>query len=763
MDPNITQGDQANTQPRSVVFIDGGLTQIDILKQGLKTDNVILLNKQTNGIEQITETLEKYTNLDSVHIFSHGSQGQLQLGNILFNQTNLNDYQTELESWQNAFSQDGDLLFYGCNLAAADGFDFVEQISELTQTDAAASTNITGHSSYGDWILEKATGDIEAAIAIDQATQIAYKGQLNIILGTAGNDGLLEGTTGDDTLNGLGGIDSLQGNGGTDVFILGDETGGFYDQDGFNDYADILDFSIGEDTIRLNGVVDDYSFQAVGTSTWIYKGELGNGELVADIFNTNGADITSSIEFIGGNPPTPPNPPTSGNTIVGTAGNDGLLEGTAGDDTLNGLGGIDSLQGNGGADVFILGDETGGFYDQDGFNDYADILDFSIGEDTIRLNGVVDDYSFQTVGTSTWIYKGDFNNGELVADIFNTNGADITSSIEFIGGNPPTPPNPPTSGNTIVGTAGNDGLLEGTAGDDTLNGLGGIDSLQGNGGADVFILGDETGGFYDQDGFNDYADILDFSIGEDTIRLNGVIDDYSFQTVGTSTWIYKGDIANAELVADIFNTNGADITSSIEFVNGSTPTPGEFSLEFSTVTVDEGAASIDLTVNRLGSTQGVASVNYQTSGQTAIALEDFIPVEGTLTFGDGQKSMTIRIPIINDGNVEEDETFAVQLSNPTNGATLGTQRTVVAINDNDQVSGAGTLTFTGPMAMVSESTGLASIRVARVGGSNGTVTVDYTTSHDEAIAGQDYTASAGTLTYVAGVLEQFITVPIIND
>ncbi|NEQ50917.1 MAG: DUF1929 domain-containing protein, partial [Leptolyngbya sp. SIO3F4] len=77
--------------------------------------------------------------------------------------------------------------------------------------------------------------------------------------------------------------------------------------------------------------------------------------------------------------------------------------------------------------------------------------------------------------------------------------------------------------------------------------------------------------------------------------------------------------------------------------------------------------------------------------------------------------------------------------------------------------GAGTLTFTGPMAMVSESTGLASIRVARVGGSNGTVTVDYTTSNDEAIAGQDYTATAGTLTFEDGVLEQFITVPIIND
>ncbi|MBT9315668.1 DUF4347 domain-containing protein [Leptothoe spongobia] len=621
-------------QPTSIAFVDSNVAQADDLLQSLQTDKVFLLNDRSSGLKQITQTLAAYTDLESVHIFSHGSQGALQLGNSIFSQTNLNDYKAELERWQSAFSQDGDLLFYGCNLAAADGFDFVQQIGQLTQADVAASNDITGHTSLdGDWDLEITTGSIEAAIAVDQATQVAYRGQLDLILGTAGNDGLLEGTAGDDTLNGLGGIDLLQGNGGADLFILGDDTGGFYDQDFFNDYADILDFTIGEDTIQLSGVANDYTFQSVGSNTWIYKGDSGNAELVADIFNTDGADITSSIDFVEDSTPTPPNPPTPtpGNTIVGTTGNDGLLEGTAGDDTLNGLGGIDLLQGNGGADVFILGDETGGFYDQGFFNDYADILDFTVGEDTIRLSGVADDYTFQVVGSNTWIYRGDAGDAELVADVFNTNGADITSSIDFLGDTPPT------------------------------------------------------------------------------------------------------------------------------------PNPGEFSLEFSTVTVDEGAASIDLTVNRLGSTEGVASVDYETSSQTAVALEDFIPIVGTLTFGDGQESMTIRIPIINDGAVEVDETFAVQLSNPTNGATLGTQRTVIAIEDNDQVVEAGTLTFTGPMAMVSESTGLASIKVVRVGGSTGTVTVDYTTANDGANAGEDYTATSGTLTFEEGVTEQFITVPILND
>ena len=190
---------------------------------------------------------------------------------------------------------------------------------------------------------------------------------------------------------------------------------------------------------------------------------------------------------------------------------------------------------------------------------------------------------------------------------------------------------------------------------------------------------------------------------------------------------------------------------------------GAFSLEVSTVTVDEGVPAIDLIVNRLGSTSGTASVDYATEGQTAIALQDFIPVEGTLTFGDGQDSMTIRIPIIDDAAVEEDETFAVQLSSPTNGTTLGTQRSVVVINDTDQALNAGTLTFTGPMFMTNEGAGTAQVRVARVGGTDGTVTVNYTTSDDYATAGADYTATSGTLIFGNGVTEQFITVPILDD
>ena len=47
-------------------------------------------------------------------------------------QINISQYEDELAAWGNAFSVDGDLLFYGCNVAASpDGLNFVETIRPL--------------------------------------------------------------------------------------------------------------------------------------------------------------------------------------------------------------------------------------------------------------------------------------------------------------------------------------------------------------------------------------------------------------------------------------------------------------------------------------------------------------------------------------------------------------------------------------------------------------------------------------------------------
>lgn len=63
----------------------------------------------------------------------------------------------------------------------------------------------------------------------------------------------------------------------------------------------------------------------------------------------------------------------------------------------------------------------------------------------------------------------------------------------------------------------------------------------------------------------------------------------------------------------------------------------------------------------------------------------------------------------------------------------------------------------------SESNAGLAVIVTRNGGSNGTITVNYATSDGTATAGQDYTATSGTLTFNNGETGKLITIPLIDD
>ena len=58
-----------------------------------------------------------------------------------------------------------------------------------------------------------------------------------------------------------------------------------------------------------------------------------------------------------------------------------------------------------------------------------------------------------------------------------------------------------------------------------------------------------------------------------------------------------------------------------------------------------------------------AVVEYATSSGTAMAGEDYEGTVGTLTFPAGTTEQTIRVPIIDDDVVEEEETFTITLRN----------------------------------------------------------------------------------------------------
>ena len=143
------------------------------------------------------------------------------------------------------------------------------------------------------------------------------------------------------------------------------------------------------------------------------------------------------------------------------------------------------------------------------------------------------------------------------------------------------------SGNdSLVGEQGNDRLVGGT-GDDYLSGRKGSDTLLGAeigergvgekdiliGGAqdDLFVLGDQSGAFYDDGlsdttGDRDYAFISDFKSNEgDRIELHGSASDYSIGVAPKGTTdgqaLFLKTAGEAELIAIIRGNNGLMLRS----------------------------------------------------------------------------------------------------------------------------------------------------------------------------------------------------------
>ncbi|WP_051158475.1 DUF4347 domain-containing protein [Nodosilinea nodulosa] len=166
---------------KGIVFIDGAVTDANPLWEGILPGlDIVFLDSASDGIEQITAALRSVTDLDSIHIVSHGEAGSLQLGSTTLSGDSLNAYGASLGSWRSALSPSADILLYGCGVGSGiGGRSFMDRLSNLTGADVAASDDITG--AAGDWDLELVTGPIEASMAFSAQAQADYNGNLATI------------------------------------------------------------------------------------------------------------------------------------------------------------------------------------------------------------------------------------------------------------------------------------------------------------------------------------------------------------------------------------------------------------------------------------------------------------------------------------------------------------------------------------------------------------------------------------------------------
>ena len=114
------------------------------------------------------------------------------------------------------------------------------------------------------------------------------------------------------------------------------------------------------------------------------------------------------------------------------------------------------------------------------------------------------------------------------------------------------------------------------------------------------------------------------------------------------------------------------------------------SVSINDVTISEGNSGTKVatfTVTRSGGTAAF-DVNFATSNATAtVADSDYVAASNTLHFGANQNTQTISVTINGDTKVEANETFNVNLSNATNGATISDGQGIGTITNDD---GAGT-------------------------------------------------------------------------
>jgi len=168
------------------------------------------------------------------------------------------------------------------------------------------------------------------------------------------------------------------------------------------------------------------------------------------------------------------------------------------------------------------------------------------------------------------------------------------------------------------------------------------------------------------------------------------------------------------------------------------------------------------------------TVRYATRDGTAKAASDYKQTEGTLTFPPGERSAWVKVPIIDDEEIEDDEEFYVALSEPVvgpcaKGAAVAARlagpklhaEATVLIKDDDALP--GTIGWRESALRVVESERYVTLTVERRRGHNGEVTVKYDTKAREALEGIDYVGKHGEVTFAHGEMSKTITVEIVDD
>ena len=175
----------------------------------------------------------------------------------------------------------------------------------------------------------------------------------------------------------------------------------------------------------------------------------------------------------------------------------------------------------------------------------------------------------------------------------------------------------------------------------------------------------------------------------------------------------------------------------------------------------ENGGVISLQMERCCHGRTEATVDAVTEGVTATPGIDYTETQRSVRFVSASQDNDATVPILNDTEEEQIETFDVHLQNPTGGATLGFPKDgTVFIVDED---GAPRISFIVATDKVFENRLLLEVTVVRAGDPSVPASVQWSTVDGTAVGGEDYEAAGGTISFAATERRKTIQVRTIND
>jgi len=209
---------------------------------------------------------------------------------------------------------------------------------------------------------------------------------------------------------------------------------------------------------------------------------------------------------------------------------------------------------------------------------------------------------------------------------------------------------------------------------------------------------------------------------------------------------------------------GSPQSATVAIAGDASAPVGSLVLSASGYSVAQNGGQLTVTVDRTGGSNGAVSVSYGTSNGTAAAGSDYTASSGVLQWADGDTSAkTFSVPVSNAAPFSGSKTFTVALSAPSAGAAIGNPGSATATISGDAAAPVGSLQLSASSYTIAQGAGSLTVSVTRTGGSSGAAGVTYNTTGGTAVAGTDFTAASGTLSWASGdATTKTFSVPVSN-